>query len=496
MHETPTRSRVIHAAARPTSGRAAVVLALLLVPALACSDDATAPGEQARVSHFAVAANPNNVLSAIATFDATGVDSVRVLFSIPGGVAQATPFTRDVASGRIAVLGLRPRSAYHLRVEGYGRNGIVTSSIERYITGELPDFLRDTKLTNTQGASTGYTLTSVYDGSSAFAVAFDSTGAVAWYRRFDEGVPPLEVKQQPDGNITMYLGNSHGGDLVEGRYVEIAPDGNVVRTITGGPGAFIDPHELVVLTRDGEYDGALYFTISPRHFDMSSRGGVSDSVVTGHQLVREDADGTRHVLFDAWNHFTLDDNVELHTYPDFDHPNAIAIDHDGNYLVSWRNLDVITKHDASTGALLWTLAAPFARVASDFAIIDDPLEGHSAQHSVRVTEAGHILLFDNGTKHSPPQTRAVAYDLDPVARTARLVFEFRHTPLIYTEFTGSVQPLVNGNTLIGYTWASPLAVTEVAPSGVVVWEAKLESRSQNTPYRFIRIRSLYSYERP
>ncbi len=87
-------------------------------------------------------------------------------------------------------------------------------------------------------------------------------------------------------------------------------------------------------------------------------------------------------MLDAWDHFQLTDNVEPTTgQVDFDHPNAISIAPDGNYAVSWRNLDVITKIDASTGDLLWTLASPFSARTSDFTITGEALNGFSTPHS-------------------------------------------------------------------------------------------------------------------
>ena len=139
---------------------------------------------------------------------------------------------------------------------------------------------------------------------------------------------------------------------------------------------------------------------------------------------------------------------------DFDHPNAITIDLDGNYIVSWRNLDALTKINASTGALMWTLASPLSALTSDFTIVGDPSNGFSAQHCARIIDNGNLLLFDNGTSHPTAVSRAVEYKLDESAHTATMVWQFHHAPEIYTQFTGSVQRLQNGNTFIGWTWMS------------------------------------------
>ena len=94
-------------------------------------------------------------------------------------------------------------------------------------------------------------------------------------------------------------------------------------------------------------------------------------------------------------------------------------------------------------------------------------------------------------------SRAVEYQLDEGAHTATSVFDFRHAPPIYTPFTGSVQRLANGNSLVGYTFGSTtLIATEVTPQGAVAYEGTLVSGGSQTPYRFTKVRSLYQFQAP
>lgn len=465
---------------------------------LGCQNDSTSPIAAVSVSHAALAGNPNNVLSAIATFDVSGADSVRAVYSADGGALNTTPFVRAAGTDSVVVLGLQPATTYHVFVEASGAGSTVASDTVDFTTDTLPTFLQATSLASGTPSSGGYILTAVGDTNVAFAVAFDSMGAVRWYREFTEGVPAGETKQQANGDITVFLGETHGGEPVPGRYVELSQGGDVVRTFAAQSPAYTDDHELWLLFRDTTYDGAVILAYTQRSLDLSAQGGPSDTLVSGHQLVRIAADGSQHVLFDAWDHYTVADQVEpIPNEPDFDHPNSIAIAPDGNYVISWRNLDVITKIDATSGAIIWTLAAPWSALPSDFTIVGDPLDGFSAQHSVRLVGTDDLLVFDNGTHHDPPVSRAVEYRLDESAHTATMTWQYQHTPPYYTQFTGSVQRLANGNTLIGWTWpTSPLTATEVTPDGQVVWEATLLSPGGALPYRFTRITSLYQYLQP
>ena len=474
----------------------------LTIAVAACGDDnnngPNAPSSPTLTS-VAVAANPNNVLSAIVTATVSSTDSARVSYWTGSDAPRFTPYGSDVGSdGRIVVLGLRPSTEYSFAIEASNSNATVTSDTVTLTTAALPAFLANASLSGTSPASGGYILTALNDGSTAYVAAFDSAGQVAWYRAFTDGKPAEEIKQQMNGDITAVLTTSHGGEQVDGEAVAIAPDGSIVRTITAPPSSYLDGHEFwETFTQEGQYNGAVFFAYTARHLDLSAHGGPADSLVTGHQIVQQDASGTQHVLFNAWDHFELTDNVEPTVgQVDFDHPNALSFTSDGNYVVSWRNLDILTKINSTTGDLMWTIAGPFAARASDFTITGDPLNGFSAQHGLRVLDNGDLLLFDNGTRHATPASRAVEYALDTTAHTATMVWQYKHTPAYFTQFTGSVQRLENGNTLIGWTFGTPIVATEVTSAGATAWEGTLTAAGTQTPYRFTKIVSLYSYIRP
>ena len=177
---------------------------------------------------------------------------------------------------------------------------------------------------------------------------------------------------------------------------------------------------------------------------------------------------------------------------DFDHPNSLAIDREGNYVVSFASLGEITRIDAASGQILWR----FGGRHTQFTIVGDPLGGFGFQHDVRVLGNGDLLFFDNGLLHTPRESRAVQYRLDLAARSATLVWEYRHDPPVFTPFVGSVQRLGSGNTLVGFGAASFMA--EVTPAGQVLWEGRLTVDGNPVPffYRARRVASLYRFEAP
>jgi arylsulfate sulfotransferase len=475
-----------------------IAFAALVIGLAACGDDSSHPTrpDPPVVSAFSVSPNENNVLSAIATLQFQHADSAHVVYWTGSESKQSTPFTTDSSSGRAVVVGLRPETQYNMFVEAVGAGGTMTSDTVAFTSGALDPFLAASHLTGTTPLSGGFVIANL-GNRGGYLTVFDSTGQVAWYRKFP-GQSLAEAKQQANGHFTAILTSTHGDAPIVGNAVELALDGSIVRTFTvPASSPYIDDHELLLLFQNGTYDGALFLAYNQRHVNLSSAGGPADTVLTGHQLIREDANGDQHVVFDAWDHFNSSQNVEpVSGQVDFDHPNSVVLDHDGNYVVSWRDLDAITKINAATGAIMWTFASPLSALSSDFTITGDPLNGFSAQHSVRVLDNGDLLMFDNGTRHSTLATRVVEYKLDEAAHTATMVWQFSHVPPIYTQFTGSVQRLQNGNTFIGWAWPPNVVATEVTSDGTTVWEAPLVSQGSQFPYRFTRIGSLYTYKAP
>ena len=129
-------------------------------------------------------------------------------------------------------------------------------------------------------------------------------------------------------------------------------------------------------------------------------------------------------------------------------------------------------------------------------IVNDPLGGFSAQHSVRVLTNGDLLLYDNGLRHTPPESRAVEYRLDADTKTATMVWQYRRVPSVFTPFLGSVQRYQNGNTLIAFSTAN--LIVEVDPDGNQVWQGVLNVNGQSGTiiFKALKIPSLYRYELP
>jgi hypothetical protein len=365
-------------------------------------------------------------------------------------------------------------------------------------TGALPTALAGLRLDLTGVAPSGYTITDFTNGSSAYIVIFDEFGSLAWYREFtaQPGEVAIDAEQQANGNYILFVGVSTGWQPTPGRFFEVNPAGDSVQTYAATAPYYTDPHELLL-----EYNGAKVnrFHILGyefRRIDLTSIGGKPDQLVAGHVILRQSSTGNVEYLWNAWDHFTIADWIFIQpglaqmASIDFDHPNSLTKDADGNYVVSFASLGEITKINAVTGEMMWRLGGR----NNQFTFIGDPLNGFGIQHHVRVLPNGNIMLIDNGVRHVPPESRAIEYKLDLVAHTATLVWQYRHTPPLFAPFAGSAQRFKNGNTLVAFGAAAQVA--EVTASGGVVWEGVVTNNGQKVPflYRATRLTSLYRSE--
>jgi hypothetical protein len=119
----------------------------------------------------------------------------------------------------------------------------------------------------------------------------------------------------------------------------------------------------------------------------------------------------------------------------------------GNILISVRNINVIAVVDLDTEKVIWALSGQWI-----------------AQHEPTLLPGGTILLFDNQGHRGMSKV----IEIDPLSQ--EIVWAYEGTPDngFYTESSGSVYRLPNGNTLI--IQSNSGRVFEVTEDQQVVWE--------------------------
>jgi hypothetical protein len=439
---------------------------------------------------LSVAANPNNVLSAVATVSwpkTTTAASITVTAQASGGTAQSTPaitVTGSSDSTTVPILPLKQLTTYTLHATGKTSKGEALASKDvTFTTGKIPSGVLSYTIAAGGTPSAGYTLLAPqpYPGTTGpqYLPIVDKSGAPVWYYE----TSPIcggDFQQQPDGSFTIAVVDPEhsitGLNEPITVYRQIDVLGNTLKTWTAQnlPNA----PTPVVITGTDSHDiriqpngDALLFGLVEKTMDLTQYGGQSNANVVGNVFERVTPDGTVSFSWNTFDHLdvaNIDPAAATVSGPvvDFTHANAIDVTADGNYLLGFRDLSQLIKIDSKTGDIIWKLGG----ADGQFTFVNDSLGGFSCQHGGRELPNGDILMLDDGDGHQPKQSRAVEYKLDTTATpmTATLVWSSEDSPAMYTTILGYAQRIANGNTLI--TYGQTGRVQEVDATGKLLWD--------------------------
>ncbi len=306
-----------------------------------------------------------------------------------------------------------------------------------------------------------------------YMMILDNMGKPIYYYRQPNVVTDFKV--QLDTLLSFYVYNRHKFCVMDTTYT-------VIDSFACGNGYFADHHEFQLLPNGH----AILIAYDTQSIDMSriTEEGQTDCRVTG--LIIQELDPSKQVVFQwrSWDHIPITDvtHADLSSRSiDYIHGNAVELDDDGNYLLSSRHLDEITKINRQTGEIIWRLGGK----NNMFEIVNDS-SGFSRQHDIRRTDSGTITFFDNGNWHSPQFSRAVEYSLDTVNMVCELVWDYRYQPDIWNGVNGSVQRLPNGNTMIGWGGPSEITLTEVNDRNEKQFELSYVEGPDTWSYRSFR----------
>ena len=445
----------------------------LIVAACGGGDHLVDPQPPPVIESAVIRVNPNNVLTAVVTAHVRNADSVWVSYDLAGdraGNDSVTPAIIPVSADlRLPVLGLLPERSYIMRVIAHGAGGAVSSDSLSITTGALPPDLPMFRATGSD-PSPGF----VVFATAKHGVVIDNSGRIVWYHPFPAGAG-LNFSAQHGRFYARPTATEPAGAKP---LVEIDVEGNTLRRLGCARGLNTRPHDLIV-----EKNGTVWLLCDEtRTMDLSAIGGRADAQVTGTNVQRISASEQLVFEWSVFDHFLLTD-VDAATRSgaavNWTHGNALELDADGNLLVSFRNLNELTKVNIASGAVMWRMGG----LRNEFTFVGTPAPPFTHQHSVRLSGASVLTVLDN--LGDPYESRAEAYTVDPVKRTAHLAQSY--SAGVSTTIGGSVQVLPGGRTLASFGTAG--RVEEFDATGAVTW------RIDGNPgyvFRAQRIASLYA----
>jgi hypothetical protein len=313
----------------------------------------------------------------------------------------------------------------------------------------------------------------------------DDSGALVWFdplpgdqEAFDfrtqsyRGEPVLTWWQ---GRVRLYRG-AGVGRILDTSYRPVA-------TVRAANGYEMDAHEFQI-TPAGT---ALVISYVPVIWDLSELGGRRDAVVEDNVVQEIDIE-TGELRFEWHALGTIGLGESYRPAPeqrgqmhDPFHLNSVALDTDGNLLVSARHTNAIYKLDRRTGDVLWRLGGK----RSSFAM--EPGAEFALQHDARRRADGAITLFDNVAEDLPArgrQSRGLALRLDHQAKTASVAQEWEHADALLSGTQGSTQNLDGGGAFVGWGGKQPF-FTEFAADGRTLFDARFVRKDVES-YRAFR----------
>lgn len=326
---------------------------------------------------------------------------------------------------------------------------------------------------------------SVTEGVGTYMMIFDNNGTPVWYEKLNTN-QIYDFKVQPNGYLTsapFIFDHSYtdGGDV----YHQIRDDNyNIIEELHGKNGYVAEGHDFQVLPNGNILQFGYYLS----EVDVSQivNGGHPAALVSGGVIQELDAD--RNVVFQwrTWDHFNFEDRLTSTNavISDF-HLNDIFQDFDGNIVVG-TPLE-IRKINRQTGDVMWTLGGE----ENEFTVTNPP-DGDLSDfggHATYRLENGNFLMYDNGTGGGATSS-IHEYAVDEVNKEVTHIRSWQPDTSVPSLHGGNAQRLPNGNTLIG--WGGALgsanvpAVTEVTPTGDVVFEMYFDSAPNRTPIESYR----------
>lgn len=322
----------------------------------------------------------------------------------------------------------------------------------------------------------GAILTDSHDGPpQSGPLIIDQNGRVVWFMPMS--AKPSQQHRAFNVRVWKYQGKpvlgwwegavvaGHG----EGRYVLYDTSYRKIKEIHAHNGYKGDLHEFVVTEQ-----GTALFTCYGYARKRMRIDGHERDVKYFYGVVQEVDIKSGKLLF-QWrsdDHIPLTESyVKMPTDGqvwDYFHINAITIDPaDQHLIISSRNTWACYKLDRRSGRVIWKLGGKHG----DFKMGRGT--AFAFQHDVNMHEHGVMTIFDNegGPPREASHSKALILSVDERHRRVELAHAYSHTPPVYSDALGSVQPVSGGNTFVG--WGRVPYFTLYSKSGKVLFDGNL-----------------------
>jgi len=391
--------------------------------------------------------------------------------------------SREQKKHQLFISAARPRTAYEFRIITRHQSEQARSKVYSFETEPIyqatPYFsLEESDPSIAEDLKNKYFLTQILTEPGS-VVILDSKGDIVWYEPFQKGVKVSHWTK--DKTVICIVGPekipSSGGDEI----VEMGLDGKVITHLKKGVG---DMDKLVHHEVRKDEEGNIYaMTFTKKIADLSSVKGKVRDTINGDGIVMFNKSGKKIWEWSVLDHLDpLKDPQILKNKKDWVHGNAVFRLENGDFLVSFRDLNQIWKVEYKTGKVLWKFGEK-----GDFSMKPDLI--FHTQHYIHPTPEKNFMLLDNGDEAHI--TRAMIFDLDTLKMTADPVNVVTLPPDYYTTAKGSAALFGKNKDKVLFCLTDPRSFLITDMKGKILWRIQVGG----DPYRLEEI-SDFLYEKP
>lgn len=424
-----------------------------------------------KILHVELIKIPDNRLRARFDITATRVcDAYIEYWQIDSKDTLYSVVSKNDERHTLLLTNLKGAKKYSFHVKVKGKNGVVHYSKEYNFNTEpiyqaTPYFSLDTLNPALKpDIAHRYFLTQILSEPGS-AVIIDYLGDIVWYAPFKKGVKVSHWTHQ--NTILCILGKEEipqtGGDEI----IEMDLTGKIITHLQVGQD---DMDKMIHHEVNKDRDGNIYaLTFDKRVFDLSEIGGAKRDTVHADGIVIYNKQGEKIWEWSVFDHLDpLSDPLILKLKKDWAHANALFKEDDGNFLISFRDLNQIWNIDGRTGNIKWKLGEN-----GDFNLSGE--ESFSGQHDVHINSDGELMILDNGLKKM--RSRALSFKLDEINKRATTVINVPLDSNYFTPAKGSAFLFDKDKILFCLTVPRVFLITDM--KGNILWHVTISG----DPYR-------------
>lgn len=365
---------------------------------------------------------------------------------------------------RIVALSL---AGFAIAAAAYGSPGRKSANPELLHFVSRPDLTPPAMTIDVRGKTApGYVFLAPKKIEPEGCLIIDNRGQPVWFHPSTNGPTDFRVQRYHGRKVlTWWEGHSENG-IGSGHYVIYNDAYRRIAVLNAGNGLSGDEHEFAITPRN-----TALITFYDRHGDTWDSGFQELAIPSGRVLFQ----------WNALAHVPLSESyaAQRSGQPfDYFHINSVALDPQGNYLISARNTHTLYDINRRTGAIRWRLGGK----RSDFTM--GPGTTFNWQHDARWHPRNVISLFDNGANPAVEKaSRALLLRVDLNRRTVRLLHAYTHPNGLLSGSQGNMQLLPKGHVFVG--WGQNPWFTEFDAGGAVVYDGSFAKEADSyRVYRF------------